>query len=272
MSILQAIILGIIQGLSEFLPISSSGHLVLAPFIFGWEIPKDQNFVFDVLVQMGTLFAVIVYFRKDLFCITNAFLSAMARRQPFGDPEARLGWYIILATLPAGLFGLLTKDEMEAAFSRPVTVAFELIGTAFLLFFAEWVGRRSRPIGSLNWKDALWIGCAQAISVLPGISRSGSTIAGAMSRHLERPAAARFSFLMSIPIMLAAGLLASLDLVSIPNLSSFLPVVVVGTITSAVVGYLSIHWLLSFLNRNSLKIFAIYCMAVAAIILIVFYV
>ncbi len=199
MSMLQAIILGIIQGLTEFLPVSSSAHLVLVPFFFGWSLPADQAFAFDVLVQMGTLLAVIVYFRKDLLQIVVGFLQGIIQRRPFGSPQANMGWYLILATIPAGIFGLLVKDKVEAAFQSPVATALFLLGTAAILFISEWIGKRTRPLESLTWKDALWIGCAQAISIFPGISRSGSTIAGGLLRNIERKSAARFSFLMSIP-------------------------------------------------------------------------
>lgn len=272
MSLLQAIILGIVQGLTEFLPISSSGHLVIVPFLLGWEIPEEHVFVFDVLVQMGTLMAVIVYFRKDLWAIISGFLQGLAYRRPFSTLKARMGWYLLLATIPAGLFGIFVKDRVESAFNSPVATALFLLVTAALLTISEWIGRRSRPLDSIHWKDALWMGCAQALSVFPGVSRSGSTIAGGLSRHLERPAAARFSFLMSIPVMLAAGLLAGLDLLEVPNLGSFLPIIAAGFVTSAIVGYLSIHWLLSYLARHSLRSFAIYCAAIAAVTLIAAYV
>ena len=272
MSLLQAILLGIIQGLTEFLPVSSSAHLVLVPFLLGWTIPEDQIFSFDVLVQMGTLVAVIIYFRKDLLDIILAFLRAIVQRRPFGDPQANLGWYIILATIPAGLAGILLKSKVEAAFNSPVVTALFLFVTAFLLLLSEWIGRRERPLESITWKDALWIGCAQAISIFPGISRSGSTIAGGLTRNFERRAAARFSFLMSIPILLAAGLLAGVDLVKMPDISGFLPMLAAGFLAAAVVGYLSIHWLLSYLNRHSLRSFAIYCCAIAVVTLVVAYV
>lgn len=270
MSLLEAIILGIIQGLTEFLPVSSSGHLVLVPFLLGWNLPEEQVFVFDVLVQLGTLLAVIVYFWKDLLSIITAFVRALLRGQPFGEPMARMGWYLILATIPAGLFGLLVKDQVEAAFSSPVMTAVFLFITAALLLFSERLGKRTRPLEQINWKDALWIGAAQALSIFPGISRSGSTIAGGMARNLERPAAARFAFLMAVPVMLAAGLMAGLDLAEVPHLSDFLPIIAAGFITSAIVGYLAIRWLLSYLMRHSLNIFAYYCIAIASLSLIVY--
>ncbi len=269
MTLLQAIILGIIQGLTEFLPVSSSAHLVIAPFLLGWDIPKEQSFPFDVLVQMGTLIAVIAYFWKDLLGIVTAFVRGLIERRPFADPQARLGWLLILATVPAGLLALLIKDQVEAAFASPAAVGAFLLVTAVLLLSVERIGRKNRTMESFNWIDALWMGLSQALALFPGISRSGATITGGMARHLDRPAAARFSFLMSVPIMLAAGLLTSFDLLEVPNLSSFLPSMAVGFLAAAVVGYLSIRWLLAYLVRHSLDVFAIYCAVLGTITLVV---
>jgi undecaprenyl-diphosphatase len=272
MEFFQAFILGIIQGITEFLPISSSGHLVLTPFLFGWNIPPEEKFPFDVLVQLGTLVAVFVYFWKDIVAIVTDFVRGLITRQPFATVQSRLGWYLLLASVPAGIFGILLKDYVEEAFSSPVLTAFFLFGTAALLLLAERLGKRNRTLEHATWKDAVWIGAAQILALFPGVSRSGATIAGGMTRNLERKEAGRFSFLMSIPIMLAAGLYSTLDLLDVPNLAEFLPVLMVGFFTAAVVGYLAIAWLLSFLNRGSLKGFAFYCIGVASLILILAYV
>ena len=256
----QTIILGIVQGLTEFLPISSSGHLVLVPHLLGWDLSKSQDFfVFDVLVQVATLLAVFAYFWSDLIAILRAVVVGLVTRRPFADPLARLGWFIVLATIPAGLVGLLLKNAVESAFSSLLMTAVFLFVTAALLIFAERVGQRNRSIEDMNWKDALIIGAFQALSIFPGVSRSGSTITGAMQRDLNRPDAARFSFLMSIPIMLAAGLLAFLDMLKVPNLDQLLPIYIPGFAVAAVVGYLAIRWLLRFLHNNSLYLFAGYC-------------
>jgi len=268
MTFLQSFILGIIQGLTEFLPVSSSAHLVLVPFILDWRIPESQVFPFDVLVQIGTLLAVIVYFWKDLWNIIRSFIQALIRRKPFETGEARMGWYLILATIPAGLAGVFLKDSVEAAFNNPRISAVFLFVTALFLMAAEFFSRRSRKLEQMTWFDALIVGIFQAFSIFPGISRSGSTITGGMLRHLERPAAARFAFLMSIPIMLAAGIFSLPDLLKVPDLGSFLPILMVGFITAAVVGYLSIHWLLSFVNKRSLVYFAAYCVLFASAVLI----
>lgn len=266
MTFLQALILGIIQGLTEFLPISSSAHLVLTPYLLNWSIPEAQIFPFDVLVQLGTLVAVIAYFWKDLWGIITAFMRGLVQRRPFADPQSRLGWLLILASVPAGLAGVLIKDAVDAAFHSPAVTAGFLLVTAVLLVVAEKIGRRTRGLDQINWKDALWIGFSQVLSLFPGISRSGSTIAGGMTRHLDRRSAGRFSFLMSIPVMLAAGGLSVLDLLDMPDLASFLPVLAVGFITAAVVGYLSIAWLLRFLTRNTLYGFAVYCALLSVLV------
>ncbi|MEI8133189.1 MAG: undecaprenyl-diphosphatase UppP [Leptolinea sp.] len=269
MTIFQAIILGIIQGLTEFLPISSSAHLVIAPYLFGWSFPADQIFVFDVLVQMGTLLAVIVYFWKDLVKITVSFVQGIISRNPYQAPEARTGWFIILASIPGGLAGILVKPLVEATFSNPAVVGALLFGTAILLLAAELIGKRKRKLESITWLDALLIGIGQAISIFPGISRSGATISVGLMRGLRRADAARFSFLMSIPIMLAAGLYSMLDLKDVSGLTTFLPVILTGVVVAAIVGYLSIKWLLNFLNHRSLSIFAAYCAGLGALVLIV---
>lgn len=269
MTVIQSIFLGIVQGLTEFLPISSSGHLVIVPFLLRWDIPPYEAFVFDVLVQVATLIAVLAFFWKDYYVILRGVIRGIRRRQPFETQPARLGWYILLSTVPAGIAGILLKDVVEKAFANPMMTAIALFGTAILLIIAERIGKRQRILESVTWLDALIIGFYQILALFPGLSRSGSTIAGGMTRDLNRPAAARFSFLMAVPIMLAAGISATLDLMAIPNLGNILPVFIPGFIAAAVVGYLAIGWLLSFLTRYSLYYFAAYCAVVGLIVLLV---
>lgn len=272
MTILQAVVLGIVQGLTEFLPVSSSAHLVIIPFLLGWQIPTEQVFPFDVLVQLGTLLAVIVYFWQDLWGIIKAFVLGCGRLKPFADPQARLGWYLILATLPAVAFGVLVKDQVEAAFNSVALTAGFLILTAAFLMLAEYYGRRTRTLSTITWLDALVIGVFQAISIFPGISRSGSTITGGMLRQFDRFAAARFSFLMSVPVMLGAGALEFKDLLEQPTWISFWPLIAVGFAAAALVGYLSIRWLLSFVTSHSLRSFAVYCCAIGVLTLVVYFI
>jgi undecaprenyl-diphosphatase len=269
MTLLQSIILGIIQGLTEFLPISSSAHLVIVPYVFEWQIPAQEAFIFDILVQLGTLLAVIVYFRKDLYSIIVSVIDGLIHKHPLTEPMSRLGWVLVLGTIPAVIAGIAFTDPVERAFGNPMAVALLLFGTAGLLVIAELVGKRNRQIESITWLDALIIGLFQALSLLPGISRSGSTMTGGMIRNLDRPSAARFSFLMSVPVMLGAGALAILDLLKLSGFTAQIPTLLAGFITSAIVGYLSIRWLLSFLIKRSFYIFAIYCAAVSIVILLI---
>jgi len=270
-SLWQALVLGLVQGLTEFLPVSSSAHLVLVPFILNWTLDPTKAFIFDVLVQLGTLVAVVAYFWKDLVLIIKAVITGIRSKKPLQEADSRLGWYIVLATIPAGLGGLFLKSKVEAAFSSPVLTAVLLFVTAVILTLAEVFSRKERTLESVTPMDALVIGFSQLLAIFPGISRSGATISGGLSRGLKREAAARFSFLMSIPIMLAAGLLSVLDLVKIPDLGSFLPIILVGFIASLVVGYFSIRWLLNFLKSRSLIPFAIYCAVVSVLTIFIAY-
>lgn len=270
MTIWQSIFLGILQGLTEFLPISSSGHLVVIPYLLGWQFGEKEAFVFNVLIQVATLIAVIAFFWKDLWLISRSWVHGLASKSPFGTFESRMGWYLILASLPAGLVGFLFKGFFEKTFSNPLAGGVFLIGTAGLLLIGEKVGKRNRILEELDGRDALLIGCFQILALFPGISRSGSTITGGMLRNLDRSTAARFSFLMAVPIMLAAGVVAILDLFTLPNLLDILPSFILGFIASAVVGYLSIRWLIGYLTRRSLYLFSIYCTTLACITMIVY--
>jgi undecaprenyl-diphosphatase len=267
MTIFQSILLGIVQGLTEFLPISSSGHLVLVPHLFGWHIPTKDAFVFNVLVQLATLIAVFAYFWGELVQITKAFFDGLAEKRPFESPRAREGWFILLATIPALIIGLVLKNIVEEAFTSLTATALFLFVTSGLLLIAERIGKRNRDLDHMHWKDALMIGIFQALAIFPGISRSGASITGGMKQDLDRPSAARFSFLMSIPVMIAAGAAATLDMTSIPNFTSLLPAFIPGFFTAAVVGYLAIRWLLKFLADHPLYVFSIYCAAVGLLAL-----
>ncbi len=264
MNYIQAIVLGVIQGLTEFLPISSSGHLVLVPALLGWEIDPLSAFVFDVLVQWGTTFAVVIYFWKDIRNIVTSAISALISRKPLADRKAYLAWLILLASVPAALVGLILKDLVTDTFSSPIFVSAALLMTAALMAWGERVATRRKRIFAIEWLDAFWIGVFQILALFPGISRSGATISGGLWRGLRRPAAARFSFLMSLPVMLGAGLIAIQDLFQIPDAVGQIGPILVGTISAAIVGMLAIHWLLGYLARNSLRVFIFYCLIVGA--------
>ena len=261
-TLLQAFVLGIVQGATDFLPISSSGHLVLVPWLLGWRFDPRVAFVFDVLVQLGTLAAVIAFFWRDLVSLVRAALAGLVQRRPLATAEARLAWLIAVATVPAALAGVLFKDAVERAFASPATVSAFLLITAALLYAGERLGRPRRDLRSLTVTDALWIGLAQALALLPGVSRSGATMAGGLGRGLHRREAARFSFLMSVPVFLGAGLAATRDLAATPHALTLAPPLAVGFVTAAIVGYLAIRWLLAYLARRPLTPFAVYCLLV----------
>jgi undecaprenyl-diphosphatase len=277
MTIFQSFLLGIVQGLTEFIPVSSTAHLLIAQYFFG--IPTDNSvdtfravFAFNVLVQLGTIVSLIVYFWKDLVEIVSDTFKNLGGVRNFKDlpQNAKLGWYIVIATIPALLAGALFKPLVEALFKTPlVEAAIRLFAAAILLALAEYLGKRTRKLESMTWLDALFVGVMQVIAVFPGASRSGTTISAGIFRGFDRPSAARFAFLMSVPVMLAAGAYESLDLFKMPGLGQFLPLLAVGFVTAALVGWLAIKWLLNYLGKNSLYVFAVYCAVVGVILLVV---
>jgi undecaprenyl-diphosphatase len=266
-TILHAILLGIIQGLTEFIPVSSTAHILIAEHLL--KIPADQaTFTFTVMVQLGTILSLIIFFWQDLLAIVMTTLKNLGGIRNFNAlPEnARMGWFIVIATIPALLAGALLKKYVEALFGQPLLEAsIRLFAAAILLTLAESFGKRTRDITKMNWLDALVIGLMQVISVFPGASRSGTTISAGMLRNLDRPAAARFAFLMAVPVMLAAGIYQSLDLFSMANFQQFLPMVITGIITSCIVGWAAIKWLMTYLNKNTLYLFAGYCALAGAL-------
>lgn len=265
MSFFQSLILGVVQGVTEFIPISSTAHLILVPWLAGWKFDPKVAFVFNVLLQLGTVVAVIAYFWKDLTEIARHMLFGLLSRHPFATEKARLGWLIVLATVPAVAVGLAFKPFFESLHRNPIVVAVILISGAALIVVTERIGRRSRGLESIHWRDALLIGASQSLALLPGVSRSAATICGGMLCHLERPSAARFSFLMSVPVLIAAAVLAVKDLIELPGFAAYLPPLAAGFAASAVVGFASIHWLLSYLARHPMHLFAWYRVALGAI-------
>ncbi len=263
MTVLQAVILGIVQGLTEFVPVSSSAHLAIVPWLAGWSFEPHAAFLFDVLVQLGTLVPLLVIFRADLARILLGVAKAVLRRGGSWNDDARLGLWVILGTVPAAVIGLAIKDRVEAAFAEPRVVFVFLMITGLMLIAGERMARRNRDLGQLSAVDAIIVGLAQAFAIFPGISRSGSTIAAGRARGFERAEAARFSFLLAIPALAGAGLVAATELSAVEGFSDLLGPIVAGTVAAAVVGYLAIRWLLAFLARRSLTVFAIYCFAVA---------
>lgn len=265
MTLFQAAVLGIVQGLTEFLPISSSGHLILARNWLGLPAEDSTAFVFDVLIQLGTWLAVLAYFRNDLLAIAKDMLAGLRTRS--ASHNARLGWLVLLSMLPAVVVGWLIKDSMDTFSSLAYTGVF-LIVNGLLLVAAELLGKKQRQLNTLTTADALWVGAAQILALLPAVSRSASTLFGGMLRHFDRRQAARFAFLMSVPIMPAAGFVALLQLGNLAGAASLLLPLAVGFVAAALVGYVAIRWLLGYLATHSFYPFAAYCAVLGILILL----
>ena len=266
MTILQALVLGIIQGLTEFIPVSSTAHLLIGQELLG--VTDERVFSFNVIVQLGTISALLIYFWKDIYQVTRAFLLGIWNKKPFETHESRLGWLLIVATIPALTFGFFMKDIIENLFADALLQAgLRLLMSAALLTLVERFGARNRKLESANWWDALAVGFFQILALFPGASRSGTTIAGGMARGLDRPSAERFAFFMSVPILLAAGAYESLKVIEMPGTHEFLPFLVTGFVAAAIVGWLSIKWLIGYLSKHSLYVFAAYCAVVGALVL-----
>ncbi|EAT59992.1 undecaprenyl-diphosphatase UppP [Chlorobium ferrooxidans] len=266
MTLIEAITLGIVQGLTEFLPISSSAHLRIVPALAGW---SDPGAAFSAIVQIGTLVAVLIYFRRDIFSIAGAVIKDILRGKPLESREAKMGWMIAAGTIPIVLLGLLFKTEIETSLRSLYWISGALIGLALVLSLAEAKIRKrlesDLPLKSMDrigWKEALLIGLAQSIALIPGSSRSGVTITGGLLLNLDRATAARFSFLLSLPSVFAAGvyqLYKTRDIItaSPENLSNIL----IATVVAGLVGYASIAFLLNYLKNHTTTIFILYRLA-----------
>ncbi len=267
MDTIQIILLSFVQGITEFLPISSSGHLILTPLLFGYEL---QSLAFDVALHLGTLGAVMLYFRREIVTMTLAVLDSLRIRR-FDQPDARLGWMIILATLPVVVLGLPLKSVLDALREDPTQVALVVAATSILfglvLWWADYSGKRVRDEYSLGWKAALFVGVMQAIAIIPGTSRSGITITAGLMLGLTRQAASRFSFLLAIPTILLAGGLETLDLVQSAEPVDWLSLLL-GGVLSFGFAYLTIHYFLKFIERISMLPFVIYRILLGAVILL----
>lgn len=259
MNILEAILLGFVQGATEFLPISSSGHLVLIPYFL--KIAKP-SLLFDLILHIGTLVALTVYFWKDLLSIIRSFWLSFSKRASSESYERplKLFFLLVLATVPAVVIGFLFKDFFESLFLEPRSVSLFMIATGAILFVSEKIGKKSRGIDSMDWKDGLLIGLAQALSIIPGISRSGATISAGLSRNLRREDSTRFSFLMAIPIIAGTGLFKVIDSYKTISHQTVLPMIV-GFLAAFLTGFLAIRFLIGFVQTNKLSYFAYYCWA-----------
>jgi undecaprenyl-diphosphatase len=273
MDFIQALILGFVQGMTEFIPVSSSAHLVLVPWAMGWASP---GLAFDTILHWGTLLAVLGYFWGDWVRLIGGFIRSLVRRGPWSvtaggrlaDPDARLAWWLILGSIPAAVLGYFFNDFFESLFGNPAAVGGFLLVTALILAISEMLGRRIHDLSSVNLLDALLIGLAQAIAIAPGISRSGATIAAGLGRGLKRDDAARFSFLLGTPAILGAGLLQLVDMIHEGSLLIQLPFLAVGFLAAAISGYLCIKFLLAYLRRGRLYVFAAYCALIGGAVLL----
>ncbi len=276
MNLIHAIILGIVQGLTEFIPVSSSAHLILVEKMMGLDkmMTPEQITAFTAVIQLGTLLAVIVYFFDDIMSIIVGFIGGnlamiQSRQQRGTHNGAKLGWLIIVGTLPVVIVGLAFKKQIEGTFTKNLfVIGVSVIVWAIFLLLAEMFGVRRRGMNDLRWSDAIIVGIAQCFSLIPGSSRSGTTITGALVNGLTRESAARFSFLLSIPAIAGSGLLEMKQLFKVGGLEGIGTAnLIVATIISALVGYLSIAFLLSFLRKNSTLVFIVYRLLIGVAIL-----
>lgn len=266
MNIFHALVLGMIQGLAEFLPISSSGHLIIAPWLFNWQ---DPGLGFDVALHWGTLLAVLSYFWQDIWLIIRGFFHSLmpSTRDIQNNIYQKLSWLLIIATIPGAIIGKLLETKAEHAFRNPLLIAVTISGFGIVLLFADWAGKKLKNLDRITRLDAFLIGIGQALAVIPGVSRSGASIAAGLFLGFKREDAARFSFLMSAPIIFGAGLIALKDGVGGVSMGEL----AVGFISAAVFGFFSIKYMLRYLSKHNYNIFVWYRLAFAALILIVIF-
>lgn len=265
MTPLQAIVLGLVQGLTEFLPISSSGHLILVPYLLHW---PDQGLDFDIATNTGTLLAIVAYFHRDLRDLIVGFFTGQPRSSDGDFAPRPMAWAIAIGTIPAGLAGYFFKDWIETYARNALLIAGTTFFYGLLLFWSDRIGRKVRTLGEIGWRDALLIGCAQALALVPGTSRSGITITAALLLGLTRPAAARFSFLLIVPISVLVAAKDVKDLIDAGVGPAQLVPMAIGLVVSAVVGYAVIAWLLAWLRRRTLTVFVVYRVLLAALIVV----
>ena len=263
MEILQIVILALVQGLTEFLPISSSAHLILVPVLTNW---PDQGLAFDVAVHAGTLTAVVLYFRKELARMLVEWFSSFKGGL---TPDARLAWAVLIGTIPVGLAGLVFKGVIETQLRSPMVIAMATILFGLLLWYADKTGKRSKDEYGLSLCDVLVIGLAQALALIPGTSRSGITITAALMLGLNRKAAARFSFLLSIPVIFLAGMLETMDYLSAASIEDAQPLLV-GALISAASAYACIHYFLKLLDRIGMMPFVAYRLVLGGVLVVLF--
>ncbi|HET8950236.1 MAG TPA: undecaprenyl-diphosphate phosphatase [Solirubrobacteraceae bacterium] len=262
MDAFQAIVLGIVQGLTEFLPISSTGHLRIVPAFLGWE---DPGAAFTAVTQLGTMAAVLLYFREDLWRIATTWFRSLREPELRSELDARMGWYIGLGTIPIAIFGFIFKDQIESGARSLYLIGCTLIVLGLLLLLAEKVATHSRPLENINRRDAVVIGFAQALALVPGVSRSGSTLTAGMFLGFDRTSAARYSFLLSVPAVVLSGLF-ELRKIGEEGGAGFVPTAI-ATVLAFLVGYATIAFLLRWLTSHSTAIFVVYRVALGTLVI-----
>jgi undecaprenyl-diphosphatase len=267
---IQALVMGLVQGLTEFLPISSSGHLVLVPWLFGWKDPFIDSVAFTVVLHMGTLLALLVYFWRDWARLIPAGLAAIRDRSLKGDPDRRMAFLLVVATIPAVIVGPIFESKLEDLVREPAPVALMLCVGAAILWLAERWGSKKREMDAITFRESLGIGIAQVVALVPGISRSGVSISAGLFLGLKREAAARFSFLMATPVIGGAGVWeARKFLTHEAGANPELNVVAIGFVAAAISGLLAIRFMLEFLRRQSVNAFVVYRVVAAILVFIV---
>lgn len=266
----QALVMGITQGLTEFLPVSSSGHLILVPYLFGWDDPFIESLAFSVVLHAGTLLALLVYFRADWLRLIPAGLATIRDRSFRGDPDRKLAWMIALSTIPAAIAAVLLNDVIESAVRQPGLVAVTLVVGAGILWLADRWGSRTKGTEDVGPAIALGLGAAQALALIPGVSRSGISVSAALFAGLKRVDAVRYSFLMATPITFLAVAYEGLKLVRGEIAGATPGVLLVGVVSAFVAGILAIAVLLRYVRTQSFTIFVVYRLVLAAVVLVVF--
>jgi undecaprenyl-diphosphatase len=268
-TLVQALVMGVVQGLTEFLPVSSSGHLIVVPFLFGWHDPFLDSLAFSVMLHLATLLALLLYFRADWLRLVPAGLAAIRDRSFRGDPDRRLAWLLLASTIPASIVGVLLNDPIETAFRSPGLVAVTLTVGAAILWLADRLGQRAKGVDDVSFPVAIGIGVAQALALVPGISRSGISISAARFAGLDREAAARFAFLMATPITAGAGAWETLKIIrGAAGVDVAIEPLLVGMAAALVSGVAAISLTLRYVRTHPLTLFAIYRVALAVLVLV----
>lgn len=265
MELFHAFVLGMVQGLGEFLPISSSAHLIITPWLFNW---NDPGLAFDVALHWGTLLAVVLYFWQDMWLIIKGFFHSLSKttRDLQNNIYQKLAWLLIIASIPGAIIGKLLEAQAESAFRSPLLIAGTLSIMGVILYLADKYGEKIKNLNHISWLNSLILGLSQAVAIIPGVSRSGATITAGLFQGFTREDAAKFSFLMSIPIIFGAGLLKLPDIL---NETNHMPLVI-GFISAAIFGFLSIKFLMRYIATRSYLLFTWYRLALAALIVIVY--